>query len=113
MFFVSYVPAQASAELGLKGILCGQPHDVSALINKRNGQRLWVHVSSTPVFDAQGLLENVVIVLNDITQSKLHEVLQGRVISALLKEVPLESVLSMMCHEIERIAPEVVVSTRV
>lgn len=108
MFFVSDVPAQASAEPGLEGILCGQPHDVRALINKRNGQRLWVHVSSTPVFDAQGLLENVVIVLTDITQSKLHEVLQGRVIGALLKEEPLESVLSMRCHEIERIAPEVI-----
>jgi len=110
MFFVSDVPAQAPAEPGLEGILCGQPHDVSALISKRNGQRLWVHVSSTPVFDAQGLLENVVIVLTDITQSKLHEVLQERVIGALLKEEPLESVLTMMCHEIERIAPEVIVS---
>ena len=110
MFFVSDVHAQAPAEPRLERILCGQPHEASALISKRNGQRLWVHVSSTPVFDAQGQIDNIVIVLTDITQSKLHEVLQEKVIGALLKEESLESVLTMMCHEIERIAPEVIVS---
>ena len=110
MFFVSDIHAQAPAEPRLEKILCGQPHEDSALISKRNGQRLWVHVSSTPVFDAQGQIDNIVIVLTDITQSKLHEVLQEKVISALLKEDSLESVLTLMCQEIERIAPEVIVS---
>lgn len=110
MFFVSDARAEAPAEPGLERILGGQPHEFSALISKRNGQRLWVHVSSTPVFDAQGQIENIVIVLTDITQSKLHEVLQDKVIGALLKEESLESVLTLLCHEIERIAPEVIVS---
>jgi diguanylate cyclase (GGDEF)-like protein/PAS domain S-box-containing protein len=110
MFFVSDARAEAYVEPGLAAILCGEPHEFSALISKRNGQRLWVHVSSTPVFDAQGQVENIVIVLTDITQSKLHEVLQEKVIGALLKEESLESVLTLLCHEIERIAPEVIVS---
>ncbi|MVV51720.1 EAL domain-containing protein [Pseudomonas sp. PB120] len=108
MFFVS--DARAEAGPGLERILGGQPHEFSALISKSNGQRLWVHVSSTPVFDAQGQVENIVIVLTDITQSKLHEVLQEKVIGALLKEESVESVLTLLCHEIERIAPEVIVS---
>ncbi|MEJ5056740.1 MULTISPECIES: sensor domain-containing protein [unclassified Pseudomonas] len=110
MFFVSDARAGACVEPGLAAILCGEPNEFSALISKRNGQRLWVHVSSTPVFDAQGQVENIVIVLTDITQSKLHEVLQEKVIGALLKEESLESVLTLLCHEIERIAPEVIVS---
>ncbi|KII28786.1 diguanylate cyclase [Pseudomonas fluorescens] len=110
MFFVSDAGAEVCVEPGLAAILCGEPHEFSALISKRNGQRLWVHVSSTPVFDAQGQVENIVIVLTDITQSKLHEVLQEKVIGALLKEESLESVLTLLCHEIERIAPEVIVS---
>ncbi|MBV6824623.1 EAL domain-containing protein [Pseudomonas sp. PD9R] len=110
MFFVSDARTETHAEPGLDKILCGQPHEFSALISKRNGQRLWVHVSSTPVFDAQGQVENFVIVLTDITQSKLHEVLQDKVIGALLKEESLENVLTLLCHEIERIAPEVIVS---
>jgi diguanylate cyclase (GGDEF)-like protein/PAS domain S-box-containing protein len=110
MFFVSDARAEASLAPGLGAMLCGEPHEFSALISKHNGQRLWVHVSSTPVFDAQGQVENIVIVLTDITQSKLHEVLQEKVIGALLREESLESVLALLCHEIERIAPEVIVS---
>lgn len=110
LFFVPDARAETQAEPELEAILCGQPHEFSALISKRSGQRLWVHVSSTPVFDAQDHLEHVVIVLTDITQSKLHEVLQNKVIGALLKEESLESVLTLLCHEIERIAPEVIVS---
>lgn len=112
MFFVSdaWVDAAPESEPCLARILCGQANELTALISKRNGQRLWVHVCATPVFDAQGAVENIVIVLTDITQSKLHEVLQDKVIGALLKEESLESVLTLLCHEIERIAPEVIVS---
>ena len=110
MFFVADGLADASAHTALEGVLLGQSSEASALIRKRNGQRLWVHVSSTPVFDAQGKVDNIVIVLTDITRSKLHEVLQEKVIGALLKEEPLEDVLTLLCQEIERIAPEVIVS---
>ena len=110
MFFVKDAGPESLMESALEKVLCGEPHESSALISKRNGQRLWVHVSSTPLFDAQRQVENIVIVLTDITQSKLHEVLQGKVIAALLKEESLESVLTLLCREIERMAPEVIVS---
>ncbi|WP_339547747.1 EAL domain-containing protein [Pseudomonas sp. RA_35y_Pfl2_P32] len=110
MFFVVDTEVDAPVLPELQRMFGGDPHEVSALISKRSGQRLWVHVSSTPVLDAQGQVDNTVIVLTDITRVKLHEVLQDKVVGALLKEASLESVLTLMCQEIERIAPEVIVS---
>ncbi|WP_244647684.1 EAL domain-containing protein [Pseudomonas kielensis] len=109
-FFVLDTEVEQPVLPELERTFGGEPHEVSALISKRNGQRLWVHVSSTPVFDAWGQVDNTVIVLTDITRFKLHEVLQDKVVGALLKEESLENVLTLMCQEIERIAPEVIVS---
>ena len=110
IFFTPGTRAKANAQQVLERLLGGQSNETSALISKRNGQRLWLHVSSTPVFDVRGTVENIVIVLTDITRTKLHEVLQDRIIGALLKEASLESVLTLLCQEIEHIAPEVAVS---
>ena len=110
MFFVLDTEVDVPVLPELERMFGGEPHEVSALISKRNGQRLWVHVSSAPVFDARGQVDNTVIVLTDITRFKLHEVLQDKVVGALLKEESLENVLTLMCQEIERIAPEVIVS---
>jgi PAS domain S-box-containing protein len=110
MFFVPNVHAHALIETWLEEALRGESHDHSALISKRCGQRLWVHVSFTPVFDIQGQVEHVVIVMTDITQSKLYEILQETVTGALLRGDSVESALTQMCQEIEHIAPEVIVS---
>ncbi len=110
IFFASDARAEAHAQQVLERLFGGQSKEISALISKRNGQRLWLHVSSTPVFDHQGKVENIVIVLTDITRTKLHEVLQDKIIGVLLKEASLESVLTLLCQEIEHIAPEVAVS---
>ncbi|WP_245220806.1 bifunctional diguanylate cyclase/phosphodiesterase [Pseudomonas batumici] len=110
IFFASDTRAKTYAQQVLEKLFGGQSNEISALISKRNGQRLWLHVSSTPVFDHQGKVENIVIVLTDITRTKLHEVLQDKIIGALLKEASLESVLTLLCQEIEHIAPEVAVS---
>ncbi len=110
MFFVGDSHAGAAELPELAQLFGANPHEISALVSKRNGQRLWVHVSSSPVFDAGGEVEHSIMVLTDITRLKLHEVLQDKVVGALLNEQSLESVLSLMCREIERIAPEVIVS---
>ncbi len=110
LFFAPDTRAKAYARKVLERVLGGRSNQISALIGRRNGQRLWLHVSSTPVFDQQGKVENVVIVLTDVTRTKLHEVLQDKIIGALLKETSLESVLTLLCQEIEHIAPEVAVS---
>jgi diguanylate cyclase (GGDEF)-like protein/PAS domain S-box-containing protein len=111
MFFVADADAQADA-LQLDSILGGQPHEACGLVSKRNGQRLRVQVCSAPVFDAAGRIGNIVIVFTDISGSRLPEALQDKVVGALLQEQPLDSVLTLLCQEVERLAPEVMVSIR-
>ncbi|MEF9674070.1 PAS domain S-box protein [Pseudomonas sp. PCH446] len=53
IFFTPGTQAEANAQQVLEKLLGGQSNETSALIGKRNGQRLWLHVSSTPVFDAR------------------------------------------------------------
>lgn len=75
-----------------------------------DGQRIWCDFTINPVFDQQGQLINVVTVLTDITHTKMHEVLQNHMLTAMVSEEPLESLMEIACKEVERIAPEVTAS---
>ncbi|MDR2326145.1 MAG: EAL domain-containing protein [Acidovorax sp.] len=76
----------------------------------KQGQRYWAKVSSNPICDDDGRWRYTITVLTDITRSKMHEVLQHRVLEAMARERPLTEVLELVCREVERIAPEVAVS---
>ncbi|CAN5495046.1 EAL domain-containing protein [soil metagenome] len=80
------------------------------LVYTKAGRPLWVSAVVNPVFDAGGALLNFISVLTDITQTKMHEQLQHRVLEAIVREVPMAEVLALLCSEVERIAPEVVCS---
>ena len=71
---------------------------------------LWVSTAVNPVHDAHGLVRNYVSVLTDITHTKLHEVLQFRVLDAMARETALPELMLLLCREVERIAPEVIAS---
>lgn len=73
-----------------------QPHWCSAVINS--------------LVNEQGEQSYSIGVLTDITLTKMYEVLQYKVLEALVKERPLEEVMSLLCYEVERIAPEVTAS---
>lgn len=73
-------------------------------------QRIWVQATDTPVHDAAGTLTGVIGVLTDITRSKLHESLQRRVLEALVRDQPLEATMTLLCQEVERMAPGAVAS---
>ncbi|CNH07301.1 sensor domain-containing protein [Yersinia pekkanenii] len=73
-----------------------QPHWCSAMINS--------------LVDGHDKPSYSIGVLTDITLTKMYEVLQYKVLEALVKERPLEEVMSLLCHEVERIAPEVTAS---
>jgi diguanylate cyclase (GGDEF)-like protein/PAS domain S-box-containing protein len=88
----------------------GQPIQRDERLYRKNGQPLWCSVSTNPIFDDYGTLVNLVVVLMDITRTKVHEVLQHKMLDALVREVPTDDVLKMMCHEVEAIAPEVISS---
>ena len=88
----------------------GLPYHAEELVQDRHGQRIWCSVTSNPVFDENGRLINTVSLLTDITDSKIHQVLQHQVLEAMVREVPLGEVMALVCREVEHIAPQVVAS---
>ena len=80
------------------------------IVTGKQGQRYWAKVVSNPVFDAAGNLQHTVTLFTDITQAKMHEALQHRVLEAMAREQPLTEVLELICQEVERIAPELAAS---
>jgi len=88
----------------------GQPIRADERLFRKNGQPLWCSVSTNPIFDDYGKLVNLVIVLMDITRTKVHEVLQHKMLDAMVREVPTVEVMQMMCTEVEKIAPQVLCS---
>lgn len=85
----------------------GQELQTQVLVYASNGRPLWVSAMMNPVRGATGELEHIVGVLTDITHTKMHEVLQHKVLDAMAHEVPLHDVAKLLCREIERITPEV------
>lgn len=93
-------------------VLSSRPggHRAELVVYTDAGRPLWVAALVNPVFDRRGRLLHLAAVLTDITDTKLHEVLQHKVLAAVVREQPMLEVMTMVCEEIERIAPEVVVS---
>ncbi len=89
------------------GMRTGEPVVREEIVVGKNGQRYWSKVLSNPVPDGDGAWQYTVTTLTDITTSKMHEVLQRRVLEAMARDCPLVEVLEMVCEEVERMAPEV------
>ena len=88
-------------------IACREGYHKDVLVYDRGGKPLWVSVMANSVFDERGSLVNIVDVLTDITPTKVHEVLQRRVLQAMVNEASVMEVMNMVCREVERLAPEV------
>ena len=84
----------------------GQEMQAQALLYTRDGRPLWISIMMNPVLGAGGL-EHLVFVLTDITHTKMHEVLQHKVLDAMAHGTPLRDTAALLCREVERIAPEV------
>ncbi|WP_082443801.1 MULTISPECIES: EAL domain-containing protein [Stenotrophomonas] len=93
-----------------KRLLAGDPVCCDERVACRDGRPLWCSISINPIFDDYGTLANLVIVLMDITHTKVHEVLQHRMLDALVREVPTSEVMQMMCRDVEQTAPQVLCS---
>jgi len=91
-------------------LLAGEPVCCDERVACHDGRPLWCAISINPIFDDYGTLANLVIVLMDITHTKVHEVLQHRMLDALVREVPTSEVMQMMCRDVEQIAPQVLCS---
>ena len=88
----------------------GQSFHGEEMMADKSGQPLWVSVVVNPIFDPADKLVNAVCILTDITNTKMHEVLQYKALNAMAREAGLAEVMNMICLELERIAPDVVAS---
>lgn len=87
--------------------LTGRELRTQVLLYTRTGRTLWVSAMMNPVRGPSGALERIVAVLTDITHTRMPEVLQHKVLDAMVHHVPLHDVAMLLCREVERIAPEV------
>ncbi len=90
----------------------GQSHTTELLVYNKSKNPLWVRVVANPVLDPQGVQQDVVAIVTDITEAKMNDELQFKVLSAMAREEPLPDIMKLICLEIGRIAPEIGVSIR-
>ncbi len=83
---------------------------VETLLYSKSGQPRWVSMMINASSEASGGPGGSITVLTDITLTKMHEVLQTRVLEGMVKELPLADLMELVCREVERIAPEVTAS---
>ncbi len=86
------------------------PLNCEEIIFGKNGQRHYAALVANPVFDAAGVHRYTVCMFTDITYTKLREVLQRQTLNALRHEIGLRDVLAILCQEVEKIIPEIVVA---
>ncbi|VVD71874.1 diguanylate cyclase [Pandoraea morbifera] len=88
----------------------GRSCHCEVLVRTAQHQPLWVSMVTNRILDANGELANSVVLFTDITQSKIQEVLQHKALAAMVRDAPLVEVLTLVCRELEQIAPEVMAS---
>ncbi len=100
----------ASTLRGLSGLSHGEKNVTIELIGyDKAGRELWIAATVNPVFES-GKLRNAVCVISNITETRQTQVLQQRVLEAVARDDELEAVATLICREVEAIAPGVVCS---
>jgi diguanylate cyclase (GGDEF)-like protein/PAS domain S-box-containing protein len=80
-------------------------HNVELPIERPNGTRAWVEISVSRISAGYKTLR--LIVAKNITLNKVHKTLRYQVLKALAETESLPEVMTLLCHEIKRIAPEI------
>ncbi|WP_020206551.1 PAS domain S-box protein, partial [Cupriavidus sp. WS] len=81
-----------------------------ALIYARGNSPLWVSVTVRHLVSTVGGHHHGIVILSDITQKKTYELLQRKVLHAMVMDQPLPAVMELICQEVQRVAPSVVAS---
>jgi diguanylate cyclase (GGDEF)-like protein/PAS domain S-box-containing protein len=80
------------------------------LLYTKTGRPLWVSAAINPVQAENGATLGLVSVLTDITHTKMHQVMHQKVLDAMVRDTSMADVMTLICREVEHIAPEVVAS---
>lgn len=91
-------------------LLAGQPLRAEVYLIHHSAAGVWCEINANPVFDENNQLSHLVVVLTDISESRVHAMLLNRILEAMAREIPTEEVMQMLCMELERIAPEIIAS---
>ncbi|POF62442.1 oxygen-sensing cyclic-di-GMP phosphodiesterase [Novacetimonas maltaceti] len=104
---------------GLSVILAGDTTDISTLnqlhsgaqndkgfnldirARHKNGRDIWVSATMNPVFEDHGDIENIVVVLTDITENHFLETLQRDALEAISSDLSLREIMDFICRRIE------------
>jgi len=81
-----------------------------ALIRAAAGRPIWLSVVANALTGIPGQAGDALVVLTDVTLAKARETLQQKALEAMVRDLPLPEVMTMVCVELERIAPEVIAS---
>ncbi len=71
----------------------------------RNGLSIWVRISSTPVHNERGELENRVLTFTDITENQKIRGLEKEILSTLLSERTFDDTGAVICRQAEAVLP--------
>ncbi|MBK3746066.1 EAL domain-containing protein, partial [Paraburkholderia aspalathi] len=71
---------------------------------------IWVSTTANPVLDENGIVQNIIVILHDITEARQIQSLQNDVMSAMANGMPLPEIADLICRRVETIAPEVTAS---
>ena len=78
------------------------------LLYAHDGRPHWMSTAINPVHDQDGTLKGLVTVLTDITLTKMHQVLHQKALDAMVRDWTMVEVMTLICREVEHIAPELV-----
>jgi c-di-GMP-specific phosphodiesterase len=76
----------------------------------KDGREIWISVTVNPVFDADGVFRHAVSVIANVTETRQTQVLQQTVLEAVAKDQTLPEIATLICQQVEAIAPGVMCS---
>lgn len=91
-------------------LMRGETYHSQAFGYRHDGRRVWCNVTTYPVLDHLGHLTHTVSVLIDVTHTRMPEILRHKVLEAMVREESLAALMTLVCREVERIAPDVIAS---
>src|SRR3569833_3098254 len=74
------------------------------------GTEVWLSLILRPIIGPDGQLLNLIGFLKNTTKTQQNQSLQRDVLEAVAQEMPLVDVMTMICHRVEAMFPEVVSS---
>ena len=88
----------------------GRPFTEEVRIHNRGGREVWLTLVMRALLDDEGKVRHLVGVLEDTTESRQIQTLQRDVLGAVAQDMPLQSVMRMICDRAESMFPEVLCS---